>query len=52
MDRDLAVQPFRLGIWAAVSSKPQAGDDKISLESQEAEGRALAEKHGANFAQS
>ena len=39
--------PLRVGIWAAVSSKPQAGEDKVSLESQETQGRELAQVLGA-----
>lgn len=39
--------PLRVGIWAAVSSKAQAGEDKVSLKSQETQGRELAEALGA-----
>lgn len=35
-----------MGIWCAVSSKPQAGDDKSSLAEQEAAGRAFAQAIG------
>jgi hypothetical protein len=33
---------WRIGIWRAVSSKPQAAGDKVSLESQEEAGREFA----------
>ena len=36
----------RVAIWAAVSSKPQAADDKTSLQDQEDLGRQYAEKIG------
>ena len=36
----------RVAIWAAVSSKPQAADDKTSLQDQENLGRQYAEKIG------
>ncbi len=35
-------RPPRVAIWCAVSSKPQAADDKISLEYQEQTGRQFA----------
>lgn len=38
--------PLRVGIWCAVSSAPQAADDKISLPDQEASGRQFAEAIG------
>jgi DNA invertase Pin-like site-specific DNA recombinase len=37
---------WRIGIWCAVSSKAQAGEDKVSLGSQEGRGRAFAESVG------
>ena len=37
---------YRVGIWAAVSSRAQAGDDKSSLQDQEAMGRRFAESVG------
>ena len=37
---------WRILIWAAVSSKPQAGDDKESLPEQERAGHAFAESVG------
>ncbi len=37
---------LRVGIWCAVSSKPQATEDKASLLDQEAEGRRFAESVG------
>lgn len=39
---------LRIGIWCAVSSKPQT--DKISLQAQEAQGRAFAQAHGSVIA--
>lgn len=38
--------PPRIAIWAAVSSKPQAAEDKASLRDQERAGREYAEKCG------
>lgn len=35
--------PLGLAIWAAVSSKAQAGENKVSLESQEQQGREVAQ---------
>ena len=43
-------RPLRVGIWAAVSSKRQAEDDKVSLEDQEKAGTAWAEGLGAEIA--
>lgn len=37
---------YRVGIWCAVSSGPQAADDKISLAAQEAAGRDFARAIG------
>ena len=34
---------WRVVIWAAVSSKRQAAEDKVSLEDQERQGRAFGE---------
>jgi len=34
--------PLRVALWCAVSSKPQAADDKSSLQDQEAAGRKFA----------
>jgi hypothetical protein len=39
--------PLRVAIWAAVSSKPQASEDKTSLQDQEAAGREFAAALGA-----
>ena len=39
-------KPLRVAVWAAVSSREQAEDDKDSLPSQEREGRAWAEAAG------
>ena len=39
-------QQWRVGIWAAVSSKPQAQDDKVSLPVQIENGKAFAEAIG------
>ena len=39
-------QPPRVAIWCAVSSKPQAAEDKASLRDQERAGREYAEKRG------
>ncbi len=39
-------QPLRIGIWCAVSGKPQAAPDKVSLEDQESAGRRLADAVG------
>ena len=36
----------RVAIWAAVSSKPQAAEDKVSLDDQERKGREYAERIG------
>lgn len=44
MDREK--RAWRVGIWAAVSSKQQAGDDKISLQVQRQLGREFAEAIG------
>lgn len=38
--------PPRIGVWAAVSTLAQAAEDKISLESQEQQGREFAEAVG------
>jgi hypothetical protein len=38
---------LRVAIWCAVSSKPQASEDKISLQDQEAAGRESAAALGA-----
>ena len=38
--------PLLVAIWCAVSSKQQAEPDKISLESQEQQGRAFTEAIG------
>jgi len=38
--------PPRIAIWAAVSSKPQAAEDKASLRDQERAGREYAERVG------
>ena len=38
--------PRRVGVWCAVSSKPQAADDKSSLQDQEDAGRRFAESVG------
>ena len=35
-------RPLRVAIWTAVSSKPQAADDKTSLAEQERRGREFA----------
>lgn len=35
-------KPLRVALWCAVSSKRQAADDKVSLDDQEAMGRAFA----------
>ena len=40
--------PPRIAIWTAVSSKPQAGPDKTSLQDQEAAGRQFAEAVGGH----
>ena len=40
--------PPRIAIWTAVSSKPQAGPDKTSLQDQEAAGRQLAQAVGGH----
>lgn len=37
---------YRVGLWCAVSSKPQAADDKSSLADQEEAGRRFAEAVG------
>ncbi|MBX3065854.1 MAG: recombinase family protein [Anaerolineae bacterium] len=39
-------QPLRAVIWAAVSSKAQADEDKDSLPTQEADARAVCERNG------
>lgn len=38
--------PWRIGVWAAVSSQAQASDDKISLDEQERQGREFAASVG------
>ncbi len=40
-------RPLRIGIWAAVSSKEQATEDKASLQDQERLGRAFSQELGA-----
>ena len=42
-----STSPLRIAIWCAVSSKPQAADDKTSLQDQEAAGRKFAAALGA-----
>ena len=42
----MAEHPWRIGIWAAVSSKAQAADDKVSLDEQERLGREFAASVG------
>jgi len=37
---------WRIGVWCAVSSKPQAADDKVSLEDQRVAGERFAEQVG------
>jgi len=41
-------RPLRVAIWCAVSSKPQAAEDKDSLTDQERRGRAWAAMAGEN----
>jgi len=41
-------QPLRIAVWCAVSSKPQAAQDKTSLPDQEAAGRKFAAAIGGH----
>lgn len=43
---DGAPRPLRVGVWAAVSSRKQAADDKVSLPDQERQGREFADAIG------
>lgn len=42
-------RPLRIGIWCAVSSRPQAAPDKTSLEDQEQQGRDFAQALGGEI---
>ena len=46
MTNDKPDKPLRVAVWAAVSTKEQAEDDKDSLPTQVAEGRAWAKGMG------
>ena len=39
-------RPYRIGVWCAVSSKPQAQDEKESLPAQRRAGEEFARAHG------